>query len=248
MSQMIAKVIASIRHPKLALARIRNNVDFTELMLHEKLRNCGLLDGITTVIDAGAHHGNYARLFSYIMPTAEIICFEPLPHVYKVLQKQTKNNPNISAYCMALGSRTERIPMNVSGIDQASSLFKMTDAHKNLWPESATSKPIDVQVTTLDAFASDHAISGDVFLKADVQGFELELLRGAKTLLRQVRFMRLELSFIPLYEGAPAFSDVCAFLEKTGFRFHSMVGEVKAPTKVFPVQGDFLFVRTDFNA
>jgi len=70
------------------------------------------------------------------------------------------------------------------------------------------------------------------------------MLKGATALLDRIRVLRLELSFVPLYEGAPSFSDVCAFLEKTGFAFHSMAGTVKASNRRVPVQGDFFFVRS----
>jgi len=247
MIEMTEKVLAAIRHPILAYVRRSSNLDFTELLLHERLQSRGLLDDITTVIDAGAHYGDYARLFSYVMPAAKIICFEPVPDTFKILQEQTASKPQISAYCMALGGRAERVLMNVSGMDQASSLLEMTDVHRNLWPDSAPCKPVKVEVTTLDAFVAEHAITGDILLKADVQGFELELLKGAKSVLRQIRLIRLEVSFVPLYQGAPAFSEVCAFLETNGFRLHSMVGDVKALGHELPVQGDFLFINSTYK-
>lgn len=238
------KIFSALLHPRLAYARFRHRLNFDELLVMHDLKEAGFLEGIDTVIDAGAHHGSFAMLFSYVIPSAEIICFEPVVATFEVLQKETKNNPRIHAFCMGLGSQSGKATMNVSELDQASSLLPMTETHKELWPSSAKSKSCEVQVVTLDEFSRQHPVTGEIFLKADIQGFELEMLNGASALLGRVRVLRLELSFVPLYVGAPSFSDVCVFLEKAGFSILSMAGTVKASSRRVPVQGDFFFVRS----
>jgi hypothetical protein len=77
----------------------------------------------------------------------------------------------------------------------------------------------------------------------DVQGFELELLKGAINSLQQIKLIRFEASFISLYKDAPKFSEICLFLEESGFRFHSILGQIRSKESDTPVQGDFLFIR-----
>ena len=54
-------------------------------------------------------------------------------------------------------------------------------------------------------------------MKADVQGFELEVFRGGQATLAAAKALECELSFLPLYDGQPLFVDVVEWLRATGF-------------------------------
>jgi FkbM family methyltransferase len=62
------------------------------------------------------------------------------------------------------------------------------------------------------------------FIKIDVQGSELNVLKNAKRILPQVLVIQVEVEFVELYKGQPMFSDVDAFLRRMGFQFHSFHG------------------------
>jgi len=62
------------------------------------------------------------------------------------------------------------------------------------------------------------------FLKLDVQGAELDVLRGAGHLLKDMLVVQAEVEFLPLYEGQPLFADVDAFMRASGFQFHAFGG------------------------
>ncbi len=62
------------------------------------------------------------------------------------------------------------------------------------------------------------------FLKLDVQGAELDVLRGAGHLLHDVLVIQTEVEFVPLYKGQPLFADIDAFLRASGFQFHAFGG------------------------
>ena len=61
-----------------------------------------------------------------------------------------------------------------------------------------------------------------VYLKVDVQGGELDVLRGAERVLAQAPLVEAELSFVPLYEGAPRFDEVIDTSLDRGFGVHSI--------------------------
>jgi FkbM family methyltransferase len=74
-----------------------------------------------------------------------------------------------------------------------------------------------VDVTTLDSWASAAGVGEVDFIKLDVQGSELDVLRGAPRLLATVRALDIEVEFNPLYQGQPLFGDVDRFLRERGF-------------------------------
>lgn len=64
-------------------------------------------------------------------------------------------------------------------------------------------------------------IGGADYLKLDIQGAELDALRGAARLLAEVVFVETEVEFVPLYEGQPLFAEVDAYLRERGFLLHT---------------------------
>jgi hypothetical protein len=80
-----------------------------------------------------------------------------------------------------------------------------------------------------------------VFLKVDVQGYELFVLQGALQALRQVRVVELELSFAPLYQGAPVFDEMMKYMEEHGFALVSLNHVFSDPKSDRLLQVDGIF-------
>ena len=74
-----------------------------------------------------------------------------------------------------------------------------------------------VEISTLDNWVVEKGISKIDFIKLDVQGAELDVLKGAEKILKSIRALEVEVQFNPLYQGVPLFGDVDQFLRKRGF-------------------------------
>jgi len=110
---------------------------------------------------------------------------------------------------MALGSTTDLVEINIAGNSESSSLLQMEERHHRAAPDSAIIGTEKVQVKPLDEVLPD--LRGDaqnIYMKCDTQGFELEVLKGAKASLSALRLIQLELSSEELYAGAPLIGDV----------------------------------------
>ena len=81
-----------------------------------------------------------------------------------------------------------------------------------------------VAATTIDNWSRDNAIGKIDFLKLNVQGAELEILKGARDSLAPILGVDLEVSFVESYLGRPMFADVDAFLRHNGFHFFDLFG------------------------
>jgi FkbM family methyltransferase len=80
------------------------------------------------------------------------------------------------------------------------------------------------QTTTLDDWAEKRGGADIDFMKVNVQGAELEILRGGETLLPNVIGIMAEISFVESYKDRPFFSDIDSYLRAAGFEFFDMIG------------------------
>lgn len=83
----------------------------------------------------------------------------------------------------------------------------------------STQRQVHISITTLDAFAAEHKVGIIDLLKIDVQGYELEVLKGASLMLSsgRIRVIVLEVNFAPLYERQASFEEISTFLQSNGF-------------------------------
>jgi len=136
------------------------------------------------VVDVGANVGQFATAVKLLCPASRVISFEPDPTVFSLLQENIGHLPNVRAYCFALGSSTTRLPLYRHELSVMSSLVFEGGGRE---PKGV----IDVDVVRLD----DVIATGEIIdiLKVDVEGFELDVLKGSIEVLRRTRYLLLEL-------------------------------------------------------
>ena len=117
-------------------------------------------------------------------------------------------------------------------------------SHINVYSESAYIAKEKIKVARIDTFLFNKIKPSDnIFLKADVQGYEKKVLLGAAEILTNVRALELELSFIPLYDGAPFADDMLLFLKDRNFTPAAFRPVLTDPVTEQMLQVDCLFVR-----
>jgi hypothetical protein len=116
----------------------------------------------------------------------------------------------------------------------------MADLHKEAFPYTRRGFEQKVRVERLDSFPE--IIESPALLKIDVQGFELEVLKGADKLLQRFQAVVLEVSHAELYHGAPTPDELAAFLDDAGFRHAARIDELPDPRTGELLQSDELWV------
>jgi hypothetical protein len=82
-----------------------------------------------------------------------------------------------------------------------------------------------------------------VFLKLDVQGFEMHVLRGAEDHLDRVAGVQAELALTPLYEGDAPWREVIDHLEQRGFELAGLEPGFEDPNTGRMLQADAILIR-----
>lgn len=203
--------------------------------------------GIDLVIDVGANQGQYAtdvRRSGYAGPISSI---EPSSEQFARLQALAADDPGWSIHRLALGAEPGTATLNVAANEgKSSSLLAQKDLRFGTTDTMRYVGTETVEVDTLDHAAPQIAGTAQrILLKIDVQGLELEVIRGAGGLLPRVLAIETELALMPLYEGQPEWRVVVNALEERGYTLFALDPGYSDWDSGRLVEADVLFVRQD---
>jgi len=199
---------------------------------------------IQTIIDGGANTGQYAAQLLETGYGGKIYSFEPISAVYDVLLKRSVRYPQWEVFKLGLGSKEEELSINVSENLVSSSLLKVGAQSLSAEPTTRTMRQEKIKITTVDAFLTNkYKLQTEALLKLDVQGYEMEALKGAMKSLPSFKVVQAELSFVPVYEGAPLFNEMVTFFEDNGFELYSLAPVFSDSKTGRLLQADGTFVR-----
>jgi FkbM family methyltransferase len=199
--------------------------------------------GIKTVVDVGAHSGEFSSAIRAVLPNVKVFCFEPLPECHGKLVKKFQNNGVVHVYQTAIGDSRGEVEFFRSDFSKASSLLPMSSLHQDAFPWSARNQVIKVQLAPLDDFEEKIDLSSKTLLKIDVQGFEDRVLRGAERMLQRLDYVLVEVSLAPLYDGQAEFRTIYDMLLRAGFSYKGNVEQLASPVDGAILQVDALFTR-----
>jgi FkbM family methyltransferase len=174
-----------------------------------------------TVLDVGAHHGLYTLLSSIRVGTdGRVVAFEPSPRERERLKRHIQSN----------GCRNVQvIPTALSSSSGKSSFFLVegaSDYCNSLRPPAvqAKTRQVEVEVTTLDEFLAKTSMNAVDFVKLDVEGAELDVLKGATKLLRSNTrpILLVEVYDIRTEPWQYRACEIVQFLNALGYRWFSL--------------------------
>jgi FkbM family methyltransferase len=199
---------------------------------------------IGLTLDVGANDGTYARALRAGGYAGRIASFEPLSEAFGRLEALAAADPGWECRRLALGSTFGSADLNVAGNSSSSSLLPMTARHVESAPESAFVATERVEVVPLDSLRGSLWRPGErIFLKIDVQGYELPVLEGARETLEDVQVLQAELSLVPLYEGQALLPQLAQLVADAGFALVSLNSVFTDPRSCKLLQVDGLFAR-----
>lgn len=205
----------------------------TSFEITRRLHTAGYRFG--TVIDGGANAGQFARACAETWPEARVFSFEPLPAVASALRANLRDlQQRVHIDEVALGACEGTVTLHSTPYSLQSSVLR---------PLGTNYTEIAVRQARLDDLVPVAALEGPVLLKLDLQGYELEALRGAPEVLKKTDAVLLEVGFEASYEGEPSFEVLRRFLATCGFAFERPFDVLWQDDQI--AQMDALFTRPD---
>lgn len=183
--------------------------------------------------DVGANVGQTIESMRKIFDRPRIYSFEPAVEVFSILQSKGFES-SVSLHNIALGSSESRQEFINYDSSDMSSFLPLTAVDDNPFRNVAIRNKAIVEVTTLDCFVAQHEIPAIDLLKIDTQGYDLQVLMGAKKSLESglVRNVLVELNFIPMYSLQCSPEELMEFLQKFDIQLIDFYEKVRSGHKL----------------
>lgn len=169
--------------------------------------------------------------------------FESNPEIIGALKTKFRSNKNVDIRFNAVGGEDKNISFNIFDHAPSSSALNSTEIGKKYYGKRYEIKQrVEVAQVRMDSVLDGKDID---ILKLDLQGYELEALRGCKNILNKIKIITLEIAFIEAYEGQALFGDIDLFLKENNFGlfnfsslWHAKGGQL--------ISGDALYLNKNF--
>lgn len=182
------------------------------------------------IVDVGAYVGDWARMTRGVFPASEI----------HMVEAQPSNEEHLKAV------HGTTYDITLLGAEEKDSVeFFVLETGSSVLPEQSSINR-DVQtyrMQTLDSILAQRAWNRVDLLKIDVQGYELEVMKGAEQTLMNTEAVLMEVSLIPINLGAPLVHDVIAFMRERRFRLYDVCTLIRRPLDDALWQIDAVFVH-----
>jgi FkbM family methyltransferase len=206
--------------------------------LLEHLRENGLLP--SAILDIGANAGEWSRVAASIFASSRILMIDGDPENEPALHNTVREIGARSSFFLSLLGAEEKDAVMLyrpeAGTTGSSVLPEMTSYSK---------EGIKLKMDTLDSLSENMGLDAPLLMKLDVQGFELEILKGGKKALEAAEVVIMEASLLPYNEGAPLFADVVAFMDRAGFAVYDFCGQNRRESDHALFQTDVVFARRE---
>jgi FkbM family methyltransferase len=182
---------------------------------------CHLIDlirrlNINVFLDVGANRGFFSKHLRMSGYSGRLISFEPIPEDQERIRVLAAGDPSWTVCGYALGSASGCTDFQIIMSGQETTLSSFLP----LKFQAEGTRTVSVNIHRLDQVLPE-LIKGigspRIFLKMDTQGFDGEVLKGARGCIDQIMGIQSEISVIPIYEGMPHYTESLACYERCGF-------------------------------
>jgi FkbM family methyltransferase len=181
-------------------------------------------------VDIGAYEGFWTRDFLEVFPSTKVL----------MLEAQSSKATKLQSVCSEFTNTQYHIAL-LSGEEgkEFSFIESETASHVTIDNSKAIKK---IKSESLDLILERKMFSYPDFLKLDVQGFELEILKGGDKSLAHTEFCLLEVSLLDL-DSTPLILEVMNYMDTKGFQAYDICQFMRRPFDKALYQIDLLFIK-----
>jgi FkbM family methyltransferase len=195
------------------------------------LASLGFAPGV--IADVGASNGSWSIRASRHFPAAQFYLFEPLRENERPLAQLAASDARFHYFLTALGAETGESTIYATPDRDGSSIL--------YWDGQDDARRRAIPITTLDALIGEGRVAPPDLVKIDVQGFELEVLKGAAIALKSAQALIIEVSLYEFLHQTPRAHEVIAFLAARDFYLFDVAGMLRRPYDNSLGQMDLVF-------
>ncbi len=206
-------------------------------LLLEDIRERGI--DFRYILDVGANLGEWTRLAKEVYPDSVFYMIEPLSEMEANLSKICIDFPGTKYFSNAAGNKMGEHILTTWG-DDLSGASCLKEENEYLM---SLNKQRIVKIITIDSLIESGQINVPDLVKLDVQGFELEALKGATKLFGYTEAFILETSLFEFTQGTPILSEVIKFMSERGYEIYDFPGFLRRPYDGALAQIDVCFAK-----
>lgn len=202
----------------------------------------------TRLCDIGAHKGHWSFVMHQLNPELEsVVMFEPQKKLMVNLQEYQLLGVKKKIYQCALGDKEHQL--SLKGGTASASLYNTANNQNHYFPDSTNDESELVEVKVLDEIYKSDGLEYPDLIKIDVQGYELNVLKGAKNVLENARYLVIELGLREFYEGQPSLWALLKFLDESQYVMVDHGYELRSRRSPFELlQFDAIFMNKRFES
>ena len=177
---------------------------------------------IEKVIDIGAHKGEFLENMLKIEKINSFYAFEPQKNIFEELNKKFSNNKKVTLFNYAMDKEIANKKLRINKLSTTSSLAEINEKSlylkfKNflLLAKSNFEDEYEIQTNTVDKIFESISLE-KALLKIDVEGFEINVIKGSKMKLKEIPFILLENQFGNHYKNNN-FNEIIEILSEQNF-------------------------------
>lgn len=206
----------------------------------KSLRSRGLK--CRTILDVGANRGKWSTLARKYFPQATFCLIEPLEEMVPYLEKFIRKSPKSKYIVAGAGPKNDKLLLTYWNDPAGATLLSVED--KEL---KKAGKQRKVDIVPIDDVLSSFDLPVPELIKLDVQGFELEALKGANSTFGTTEVYILEVSLYSFerHEAQPLLCDVINFMDQREYVVYDFAGFLRRPYDGALGQCDIAFVKRE---
>jgi len=199
-----------------------------------------------TVFDIGSNKGQFILLIEKLFKDKIFYSFEPIREILEKQKNFFKNKENFFFYNLGIGEKSEKKKFYITNRRDSSSFLKVEHRIKGN-KDYQIEEEREINIKSLDEIFNQKILLEPILMKIDVQGFELEVLKGSSNILRKIKYIIIEVSNSEIYSKQPLSNEIIEYLNLKNFQvFKKNSITTKIPKSNF-LQVDILFKNKLIN-